>query len=67
MRSITQPRPLSLLDLAIIGKGQTAADALAASVAIAQAAERALAMDSAREVKAFLRDQMRRLLSESVA
>ena len=40
MRSTTQPRPLSLLDLAIIGKGQTAADALAASVAIAQAAER---------------------------
>jgi hypothetical protein len=30
-------------------------------------AERALTMDSAREVKAFLRDQMRRLLSESVA
>jgi luciferase family oxidoreductase group 1 len=36
----TRPRPLSLLDLAIIGRGQTPADALAASVAIAQAAER---------------------------
>lgn len=32
-------RPLSLLDLAIIGRGQTAADALRASVAIAQRAE----------------------------
>jgi len=32
-------RPLSLLDLAIIGRGQTAADALDASVAIAQRAE----------------------------
>jgi len=30
-------------------------------------AERALSMDSAREVKAFLRDQMRRRLSETVA
>jgi phosphoenolpyruvate-protein phosphotransferase (PTS system enzyme I) len=30
-------------------------------------AERALLMDSAREVKAFLRDQMRRRLSETVA
>jgi len=40
------------------------------SVSVAECrgiAERALAMDSAREVKAFLRDQMRRLLSESVA
>ncbi len=33
-------RSLSLLDLAIVGKGQTPADALAASVALAQAAER---------------------------
>lgn len=33
-------RPLSLLDLALIGKGQSPADALAASVALAQAAER---------------------------
>lgn len=33
-------RPLSLLDLAIVGKGQTPADALAASVTLAQAAER---------------------------
>jgi luciferase family oxidoreductase group 1 len=32
--------PLSILDLALIGKGQTPADALAASVALAQAAER---------------------------
>jgi phosphotransferase system enzyme I (PtsI) len=30
-------------------------------------AERALSMDGAREVKAYLRDQMRRLLSEPVA
>ena len=40
------------------------------SVSVAECrgiAERALAMDGAREVKAFLRDQMRRLLSESVA
>jgi phosphotransferase system enzyme I (PtsI) len=40
------------------------------SVSVAECrgiADRALAMDSAREVKAFLRDQMRRLLSESVA
>ncbi|RLS33664.1 MAG: phosphoenolpyruvate--protein phosphotransferase [Planctomycetota bacterium] len=40
------------------------------SVSVAECrgiAERALAMDAAREVKAFLRDQMRRLLSESVA
>ena len=40
------------------------------SVSVAECrviAERALTMDSAREVKAFLRDQMRRLLSESVA
>ena len=40
------------------------------SVSVAECrviAERALAMDSAREVKAFLRDQMRRLLSESIA
>jgi luciferase family oxidoreductase group 1 len=33
-------RPLSLLDLAIVGKGQTPADALAASVLFAQTAER---------------------------
>lgn len=33
-------RPLSLLDLAIVGKGQSPADALAASVQLAQAAER---------------------------
>jgi luciferase family oxidoreductase group 1 len=33
-------RPLSLLDLAIVGKGQTPADALAASVLLAQTAER---------------------------
>jgi luciferase family oxidoreductase group 1 len=32
--------PLSVLDLALIGKGQTPADALAGSVALAQAAER---------------------------
>lgn len=32
--------PLSILDLAIIGRGETAADALAASVATARAAER---------------------------
>jgi luciferase family oxidoreductase group 1 len=32
--------PLSILDLALIGKGQTPADALAGSVALAQAAER---------------------------
>ena len=31
--------PLSILDLAIIGKGQTAADAFANSVALAQRAE----------------------------
>ena len=40
------------------------------SVSVAECrviAERALAMDSAREVKVFLRDQMRRLLSQSVA
>ena len=40
------------------------------SVSVAECrgiAERALAMDSAREVKAFLRDQMRRLLSETFA
>ena len=30
-------------------------------------AERVLAMDGAREVKAFLRDQVRRLLSEQTA
>lgn len=33
-------RPLSLLDLAIVGRGQTPADALAASVRLAQSAER---------------------------
>jgi luciferase family oxidoreductase group 1 len=33
-------RPLSLLDLAIVGRGQTPADALAASVRLAQTAER---------------------------
>jgi phosphotransferase system enzyme I (PtsI) len=40
------------------------------SVSVAECrgiAERALAMDSAREVKAYLRDQMRRLLSETFA
>ncbi|NDH94849.1 MAG: phosphoenolpyruvate--protein phosphotransferase, partial [Planctomycetia bacterium] len=38
------------------------------SVADCQAvAARALEMNSAREVKAFLRDQMRRLLAETVA
>jgi phosphotransferase system enzyme I (PtsI) len=40
------------------------------SVSVAECrriAERALAMDGAREVKAFLRDQMRRLLSEQTA
>jgi hypothetical protein len=30
-------------------------------------AEKALAMDGAREVKAYLRDQMRRLLAQTVA
>jgi phosphoenolpyruvate-protein kinase (PTS system EI component) len=30
-------------------------------------AEKALTMDGAREVKAYLRDQLRRLLSETVA
>jgi len=30
-------------------------------------AERALAMDGAREVKAYLRDQVRRLLPQAVA
>ena len=30
-------------------------------------ADRALSMDGAREVKAYLRDQMRRLLAEPVA
>jgi luciferase family oxidoreductase group 1 len=37
--SETQSIPLSILDLAIIGKGQTAADAFAGSVALAQRAE----------------------------
>jgi len=35
-----EPHRLSLLDLAIVGKGQTPADALASSVRLAQAAER---------------------------
>ncbi|MEY4338471.1 MAG: hypothetical protein RLZ14_321 [Actinomycetota bacterium] len=35
-----EPQRLSLLDLAIVGKGQTPADALAGSVRLAQAAER---------------------------
>jgi phosphotransferase system enzyme I (PtsI) len=30
-------------------------------------AEKAMAMDAAREVKTFLRDQLRRLLAETVA
>ncbi len=40
------------------------------SVSVAECrviAERALSMDGAREVKAFLRDQMRRLLSDTIA
>ena len=40
------------------------------SVSVAECrviAEKALAMDGAREVKAFLRDQLRRLLAEAVA
>ncbi len=37
--SVTNSIPLSILDLAIIGKGQTAADAFANSVALAQHAE----------------------------
>lgn len=38
--SAASARPISLLDLAIVGRGQTPADALAASVRLAQAAER---------------------------
>ena len=37
--AVTNSIPLSILDLAIIGKGQTAADAFANSVALAQRAE----------------------------
>ena len=40
------------------------------SVSVAECrviAEKALAMDGAREVKAFLREQLRRLLSQTVA
>jgi len=36
----TEPIPLSILDLAIIGKGETASDALGATVTLAQLAER---------------------------
>ncbi len=37
---MSEPRvPLSMLDLAVVGEGETAADALAGSVALAQAAE----------------------------
>ncbi len=36
---IDRPRALSILDLAIVGKGETAADAFAHSVALAQRAE----------------------------